>query len=107
MKWYEESWYAKNVPAVKNVHYMHCPVCKGYLGERREGTFFKGHCEECLTTFSFSPGDDNPSCTMDSKTRAACQCMSCHKDDPEPDTSESEDTKPYYVLPDNYEEDIP
>lgn len=93
-KWWEENWYAK-AKDKPILHKMHCPVCKEYLGDRREGQIFEGHCTECQATFTFSPADDIPSCVMDSKGRKSCHCMSCRKDEPEPVSS-----KPYYILPD-------
>ena len=95
MKWWEESWYAKNYPDIKvtRPHKMHCPVCHQYLGDRFEGMIFQAHCAECMTTFTFSPGDDIPTCEMDSKKRHACHCLSCASKEPE------EPTKPSYILP--------
>jgi hypothetical protein len=94
MKWWEESWYAQT-HEIPTLHKIHCPVCKEYLGDRREGQLFEGHCTECAATFTFSPADDIPSVVMDCTKRKACHCMSCRKDEPEPVSS-----APYYILPD-------
>lgn len=99
MKWWEESWYAQQ-HEIPNLHKIHCPVCHEYLGDRREGQIFEGHCTECQATFTFSPGDDIPSAKLDCKQRKECGCMSCRKDEPE----SPKDVKPYYILPNQGED---
>lgn len=103
MKWWEESWYAKQYPDIKLTpsHKIHCPVCHEYLGDRFEGTIFQGHCTECMATFTFSPGDEPILAELDSKKRHSCHCLNCSKEE-----FDQEKIQPYFISPPYPEDDF-
>ena len=58
----------------------YCPVCpkeEGYLGKQEDGREVSLHCPDCRAVYTWFPGVEKPSSTLDKDIPEVCTCPNC------------------------------